>query len=345
MANITPLMQTALAMHQQTDLPNDTHIHLAVYHSRQALILRNQLEQHLDRILNRKNGTQPTDDLAIQTAIAAHPTAKHHIFIILASPVCEVGRDHDYDWAIVEPSSMRSLIQLAGRINRHRPDRTPHLPNIGIWQHNIRAIKNQNPAFQYPGYETKTHPLSTHDTAKLIPNDQLSRIDAQPRILKPHELSPTSRLSDLEHQTLADLMHNADTNIINAYWQNGTLNRQHTHLVRLSPFRHGEPETDYIIRPENNENIPYNLEQIETHHGFQQAKPATDKIQPYPFTANNPAITPWLTASLNEQINAIANTLKLTPNTATIRFAGITLPDRSDKPWHFHEYFGCWQSE
>lgn len=31
------------------------------------------------------------------------------------------GRDHDYDWAIVEPSSMRSIIQLAGRIRRHRP--------------------------------------------------------------------------------------------------------------------------------------------------------------------------------------------------------------------------------
>jgi CRISPR-associated endonuclease/helicase Cas3 len=43
------------------------------------------------------------------------------LFIVLGSPVTEVGRDHDYDWAIVEPSSVRSLIQLAGRIRRHRP--------------------------------------------------------------------------------------------------------------------------------------------------------------------------------------------------------------------------------
>jgi CRISPR-associated endonuclease/helicase Cas3 len=39
---------------------------------------------------------------------------------VLGSPVTEVGRDHDYDWAVVEPSSMRSLIQLAGRVRRHR---------------------------------------------------------------------------------------------------------------------------------------------------------------------------------------------------------------------------------
>ena len=38
---------------------------------------------------------------------------------MLGSPVTEVGRDHDYDWAVVEPSSMRSLIQLAGRVRRH----------------------------------------------------------------------------------------------------------------------------------------------------------------------------------------------------------------------------------
>lgn len=345
MANITPLMQTALAIHQQTDLPNDTHIHLATYHSHQALILRNQLENQLDHILNRKNGAQPTDHDAVKTAIAAHPNATHHLFIILASPVCEVGRDHDYDWAIVEPSSMRSLIQLAGRINRHRPDHIPTTPNIGIWQHNIRAIKQKERAYLYPGYESQDYPLNTHDVTKLIPTEHLAHIDAQPRILKPSELSPTDRLSDLEHQALADLMHNTDTNIVNAYWQNGTLNRQHTHLVRLSPFRHGEPETDYIIRPEESSHIPYNLEQIKTNHGFQNAKPATDKIQPYPFNHNNPIITPWLTASLETQLNTLAQQFNISPNTAAIRFATITLPDRGDKPWHFHEYFGCWQSE
>nr|WP_278249789.1 hypothetical protein [Photorhabdus cinerea] len=36
----------------------------------------------------------------------------HHIFAVMATSIAEVGRDHDYDWNIAEPGSMRSLIQL-----------------------------------------------------------------------------------------------------------------------------------------------------------------------------------------------------------------------------------------
>ncbi|MCW9733019.1 type I-F CRISPR-associated helicase Cas3f [Avibacterium sp. 20-15] len=343
MANITPMMQTALALYAQDSLAKDTHIHLAVYHSRQALILRNQLEQQLDAILNRKNGNNPANHPAIKTAIAAYPNAKHHLFIVLASPVCEVGRDHDYDWAIAEPSSMRSLIQLAGRINRHRPYRQPKMPNLGIWQHNIRGIKQENCAFIHPGYESAEYRLNSHNCETLIPAEQLKRIDAQPRIIKPAEPDPKNRLSDLEHQVLAELMQNDKINIVNAYWQPELLNRHHCHLIRLSPFRQGEKEADYLIRPEDSGNVPYHLEQIEA-HGFSGAKTAQDVIKPYPFENNNEGITPWLTASLKTQISQLSEKLGISDNTAVIRFAGITLPERQHT-WYFHEYFGCWENE
>ena len=32
----------------------------------------------------------------------------------------EVGRDHDFDWAIIDASSVQSIVQTAGRVNRHR---------------------------------------------------------------------------------------------------------------------------------------------------------------------------------------------------------------------------------
>ncbi|SUO95053.1 hypothetical protein [Suttonella ornithocola] len=354
MANINPLMQTALALHQADTIPTDTHIHLAVYHSQQILLLRNQLETQLDTILNRKNRQQPTDNASIQHTIAAHPNATHHLFIVLASPVCEVGRDHDYDWAIVEPSSIRSLIQLAGRINRHRPDRLPESPNIGIWQHNIRALKGKHHCLQNPGYESATHPLTNHDLKQLIPAEQLARIDAQPRIIKPNNLAPRERLADLEHQALAELMNNSDINIINAYWQDNTFNRQHTHLIRLSPFRQSETENDYIIRPENGDNIPYHREQIDANGGFHGAKSAADHIQPYTFNPNpNAPITPWLNTNLAEQIDNIADKFRLDSKTnaqknmddMTKLFSVITLPKRDNKPWHFHEAFGCWQDD
>lgn len=57
---------------------------------------------------------------------------RDHVVIVMATSVAEVGRDHDYDWAVVEPSSMRSLIQLAGRVRRHRAG-SPASPNIFCW--------------------------------------------------------------------------------------------------------------------------------------------------------------------------------------------------------------------
>ena len=102
-------------------------------------------------------------------------TADNVIFILVATPVAEVGRDHDFDWAVVEPSSFRSIIQLAGRVLRHR-DREVENPNIALMQYNLRALKGggENLAFRYPGYETeKKYKLNTYDICKLIEKKSL----------------------------------------------------------------------------------------------------------------------------------------------------------------------------
>ena len=73
----------------------------------------------------------------------------------------EVGRDHDYDWAVVEPSSVRSLVQLAGRVRRHRKAAVNE-PNIVVLEQNIRAIlQSNNPskaAYCKPGFEMDDKP-------------------------------------------------------------------------------------------------------------------------------------------------------------------------------------------
>jgi len=128
MANIAPLYDVALAMYAPDALPPElqgqVRIHLCVYHSQFPLLLRSAIEQQLDTLLNRRGARVDHDPAlhrpALRALIDSHPEP-HHLFIVLGSPVTEVGRDHDYDWAVVEPSSMRSLIQLAGRVRRHRP--------------------------------------------------------------------------------------------------------------------------------------------------------------------------------------------------------------------------------
>lgn len=161
MANIDPMIGVAKQL-LSMDAPSDTCIHYCVYHSRYALAVRSHLEEKLDNILSRKDSERiwhPDDGLG--NIINNHP-AKHHIFVVIASPVAEVGRDHDYDWAVIEPSSMRSIIQIAGRVLRHR-DLYPKTPNIHVLNKNIKALKNKDICFEKPGFESNNAKFTLQD--------------------------------------------------------------------------------------------------------------------------------------------------------------------------------------
>ena len=163
MANIDPIVAVSKCL-LDMDAPADTCIHYCVYHSRYALAIRSHLEEQLDYILKRKDNERIWDaDNGLGNIVNTHKE-KHHIFVVIASPVAEVGRDHDYDWAIIEPSSMRSIIQIAGRVLRHR-DMHPALPNIYVLNKNIKALSNKEICFTKPGFESKN---ATIEDDKLI---------------------------------------------------------------------------------------------------------------------------------------------------------------------------------
>lgn len=104
------------------------------YHSRQILLLRHEQERYLDKVLTRKTQSATVDfqDETVRKHLDSTPE-ENIIFILVATPVEEVGRDHDFDWAVVEPSSYRSIIQLAGRVLRHRQPVSGTLEKR-IWQ-------------------------------------------------------------------------------------------------------------------------------------------------------------------------------------------------------------------
>ncbi len=170
MANIDPLIDVSMALHDMP-MPEGVHIHLCVYHSRHPLLVRSGLEHTIDQALQRHG--QDKDPLvqlrkpAIRAAIDANPEADH-LFVVLATAVAEVGRDHDYDWAVVEPSSMRSSIELAGRVRRHRAGAVQE-PNTALLSHNLKALENPGgAAFIRPGFETEGHPLVAHALPLLV---------------------------------------------------------------------------------------------------------------------------------------------------------------------------------
>lgn len=208
-ANITPCINLTRYL-LNAEFPDDIEIRTMAYHSRQILIMRNEQERHLDEVLKRNKG---------EHYALSHPQIKKHlqeisaknvIFILVASPVEEVGRDHDFDWAVVEPSSYRSFIQLGGRVLRHRDPTENGLisPNIALLQYNLKGVlKDNRLSFVNPGYESKENQLTTHDLYQLVDVIKLTeRLDAQPRINKKDILNPQSDLADLEHACIHQLL-------------------------------------------------------------------------------------------------------------------------------------------
>lgn len=222
-ANINPCVEACkYLMHHPWS--SDVAVRVMAYHSRQVLLLRHEQERHLDAVLKRKekHGEQP--QAFRNTVIRQHldslsceePAPQNVLFILVATPVEEIGRDHDFDWAIIEPSSYRSIIQMAGRVNRHR-NKEPKTPNIGILQFNLRTLKhgdsNNKTLFYRPGYETGAQLYSNdgvkrrafmkcHDLKQVVDSQAISiRLDAIPRIQKNPETGG-SKLANLEHAVI-----------------------------------------------------------------------------------------------------------------------------------------------
>ncbi len=219
MANIEPLFDTAQTLFT-LGAPEGTRIHLCVYHARFPLLQRSAIEHQLDSAFNRRGNGQAIYRLpTIRAALDAHPEHEH-LFVVLASPVCEVGRDWDADWAVAEPSSMRSLIQLAGRVQRHRcvPGERP---NILVFETNLRRFDARpgtdgkpRAIFVRPGFEQAGAParapfrLIAQRLGKLMEPDEYATLTALPRIRpRPQaKWQPKQRFVDLEHARMADTM-------------------------------------------------------------------------------------------------------------------------------------------
>jgi len=150
-------------------------VRIACYHSQLPTISRFVLERTLDSVLTRHPGSpglmewpEVRDCVEASRKRGLNTTC----FIVVATPVEEIGRDHDFDWCVIEPSSTQSIVQTAGRVNRHRLVPVEQ-PNVGILQYNFRHVssRGKGPCFVRPGLEFlgdagSTHP--SHDLAELL---------------------------------------------------------------------------------------------------------------------------------------------------------------------------------
>lgn len=357
MANIQPLFEVALALYA---LPWPAHwqLHLCVYHSQYPLLLRSAIERQLDQALNREQAEAVFTLPAIRRELDAEPE-REHVFIVLGSPVTEVGRDHDYDWAIVEPSSMRSLIQLAGRLRRHRPDPWEAV-NVLICERNLSSVEQPDqPAFRWPGFEDEAFPLDSHLLSELLEEDEYRHLDARPRIVQPEPLQPKRRLSHLEHARLAQLMSPAGQvraassrpgregqaiAPLGAYscWQQPQALLSGV-LAQQQPFRAGgEPEVDLLLLP-TEDGDDYALHRVESRPWpepphFTQVEASLNQRVPE-AALTQPNIRSWGVSDYPAALAELAAELGMELQTSARRFGGLSLP-QSDNGWRFHPALG-----
>ncbi len=345
MANIEPLVEVALALYR-LPWPEGIRVHLCVYHSQFPLLIRSVIENQLDHALNRRQPDAVFGLPDIRQGLDENPE-EDHLFIVLGSPVTEVGRDHDYDWALVEPSSMRSLIQLAGRVRRHRGGECT-TANIRVFDTNIKHFKNLGkPAFCKPGFENDQFLLQTHSLNKLMDASERDVIDARPRIVARNTLQPALRLVDLEHARMQATMLASSASLNAAsWWQMSAADALLTGVLpQQQPFRFDPMQrVNLELRPDDDGDDYQLMQLLEPESGRRgetvfvavetslNKRVTDDRVQ-------GERITAWGQTDYMQALTDLAAELDMSLEKCAQRFGTVTLP-KNDNGWRFHPALG-----
>jgi CRISPR-associated endonuclease/helicase Cas3 len=370
LANIEPIFDIALALFRLGAVEGQR-IHLCVYHSQHPLLIRSAIERRLDQTLDRSDADAVFALPQLRRCLDAS-SETDQLFLVLGSPVTEVGRDHDYDWAIVEPSSMRSIIQLAGRVRRHREGECT-TPNIILLDTNLKHLERPDElAFQRPGFETSsTWALVSHSLNQLLRPEEWQVIDARPRIVERGELQPHASLVDLEHARLRREMlepavpdaeeKHADLETLSPR-QRKRLKREpeapplgayswyampRVHLVgvmpQYQPFREQtRREAELVLLPdESGERERLYLVQDGAKRGEQLYVPVEESRMSRIdlFTDLGERIQPWGVMDYMETLVMLADDLERPLEDVARKFGSVTVPE-SEQGWRYHAALG-----
>jgi len=347
MANIDPLVQVGKYLIAQ-DAPVDTVIHYCTYHSQFPLLQRSKIESQLDNALSRHSEKAWLVNCNIQSIVEKH-VEKNHVFVVLATAVAEVGRDHDYDWAVVEPSSMRSIIQLAGRVQRHRKQ-VPVCENIHILSKNYKGLKGKSTCFEKPGFETHELQLFRNELSELGFENEFE-INAIPRIETPQTLSLTNdtppkfqSFNELEHfsQKLRLVGSNKQHNHASLWWNNNVT--WCGELQRLQTFRQSSANDDFIINFTRTDKAIW---QKKVPKMFPpQFVNTTDIAQKPEDIAVGLRNVFWGEFNLKDEIAQLASVLSVNEEYVREKFTYLSLRKLDEDPaeqWQCHPNFGIYK--
>jgi CRISPR-associated endonuclease/helicase Cas3 len=239
---------------------------------------------------------------------------------------------------------MRSLIQLAGRIQRHRK-RIPSGPNLMILNRNVKALRGVAPAYCHPGFESSEFQLANHDMAQSLRKEQYEVIGAAPAIQMPPSTArgPYTNLVELEHAHLAMSLFGQGRLQPSAvtWWQHpqdwaGEMQRQ-------TRFRESRPD-EGIVLYQADEDEPLRFHRLED-----RGEPELVEASRFERQSFTPAarVAPWLCnepepllAVLREELESESDAAKLSRTFTEIR---LPLNEQNSKPWQYDPLFGIYR--
>ena len=355
-ANINPLIELSKALINTPPKENYC-IHYCVYHSNFPLAIRHYIESKLDAVLTRYDEQAMWQQDEVKQALKQ--AEKHHVFIVLATSVAEVGRDHDYDWVITEPSSMRSLIQIAGRIQRHRK-KIPIENNFLIFTKNINALKDKDYPYgkSVSGFEVKA--AYGNKERKLIDNDlkivldekNLEQINSIPRIkfsgkLKDNADRKQGKYSDfieMEHWALSQRLLGADEEQENAkyWWDNDAT--WCAEIQKRQPFRKSQQDENYALCIKENDQIIWCLQDVKDNHYIYPPADNFKTVENLPFCQGNQA---WLDLDALDIYENMANNFAYSKKEISEKFGQLRLRVQKNRvtQWSYHHFLGVFNNE
>ncbi len=369
MANIEPLIEVAKALYAQGSGEN-AHIHLCVYHSRFPLVQRSAIENLLDTVFNRRDaGGQAVYQHPGVRAALDNTAAQQQLFVVLASPVCEVGRDWDADWAIAEPSSMRSFIQLAGRVQRHRR-KNPQHTNMLLLDAPVKhftGFHGDAAVYQRPGFEKgdagSRFRLNSHWLHDLLSTDEYRHLNAVPRIFprQSEEQQPQSSLTDLEQARMTATMYprpqpaNVSRRNTQVQWlEQDEAAPGWTHsrnlltgvLAQYQPFRDsaGGKTLTLVFRPDEDEEqlLLHRVENDRSARGS-NLYIAVDSSQRHRLLLElAPGISAWADFDLMTLVREQAEALDISLECCAEKMTTVEVLE-SDPGWYWHSWLGFWK--
>ncbi len=183
--------------------------------------VRFRVETVLDRLLTRKAASDPL--LAAGSPVRDRidrALTRDVLVVVVTTSLEETGRDHDFDWAVTEPLSARGLVQLAGRVRRHRnPPRSNTPPNLLVLERALKSIEHPGHSrpFSKPGVETAwrnaygietgTGALPSHEASAILQGEGWEERVSAASLVAPER--PRSILAAYERSRWSTILHEA----------------------------------------------------------------------------------------------------------------------------------------